>query len=92
MMAADMHKPTLNALHRCDACGSRAYVHVIIETGINDSGYVDNGELFWCAHHSREHLPIIKARCNVLHLLDETRFLTEHIVKPEATELNSIKP
>lgn len=91
-MAADMHKPTLNALHRCDACGSRAYVHVIIETGLNDAGYPDSGELFFCAHHSREHMPVIKARCNVLHLLDETRFLQQHIVKPEATELNSIKP
>ena len=90
-MAADMHKPTLNALHRCDACGSRAYVHVIIETGLNDAGYVDNGELFWCAHHAREHMPVIKARCNVLHLLDETRFLTEHIEPPEATELTNLK-
>ena len=91
-MAADMHKPTLNALHRCDACGSRAYVHVIIETGLNDAGYPDSGELLFCAHHAKEHMPVIKLRCNVLHLLDESRFLVEHIVKPEATELNSIKP
>lgn len=90
-MAADLDKPALHHGHRCDRCGSRAYVHVIIETGVNPAGYQDDGELFFCAHHAREHLPIIKARCNVLHLLDETRFLAEHIVKPEATELNSIK-
>ena len=78
-MAADLDKPSLNASHRCDSCGSRAYVRVNIETGINEAGYVDNGELFWCRHHANEHMPVIKARCNVLHLLDETRFLTEHI-------------
>jgi hypothetical protein len=36
-------------------------------------------------------MPVIKARCNVLHLLDETRFLTEHIEPPEATELTNLK-
>ena len=90
-MAAQMDCPSLNALHRCDACGSRAYVHVIIETGLNEAGYPDSGELFWCAHHARETMPIIKARCTVLHLLDETRILQEHIIPPEATELTSIK-
>lgn len=78
-MAADLDKPSLNASHRCDACGSRAYVRVNIETGINDAGYVDNGELYWCCHHAREHMPVIKARSIVLHILDETRFLTEHV-------------
>ena len=78
-MAADLNKPSLNASHRCDSCGSRAYVHVIIETGINEAGYIDNGELLWCRHHANEHMPMIKARCTVLHLIDETRFLTEHI-------------
>ena len=90
-MAADLDKPTLNALHRCDACGSRAYVRVNIDTDINDAGYTNTGELFWCCHHAKEHMPIIRARCNIRHYLDETRFLAEHIQPPEATELNSIK-
>ena len=78
-MAADLDKPTLNSKHRCDSCGSRAYVHVIIETGVNHAGYQDSGELLWCVHHAKEHLPVMKARTNILHLIDETRFITEHV-------------
>lgn len=79
-MAADMGKPTLHHGHRCDACGSRAYVHVVIEIGVlNDAGYVSDGELFFCAHHAREHVPLMKARCTILHLIDETRFLADHV-------------
>jgi len=78
-MAADLDKPTLHHLHLCDRCHARAYVHVILETGVNKDGYQDAGELFLCAHHAREHLPAMKARSNILHLLDETRFLHEHV-------------
>lgn len=79
-MAADLDKPTLHHLHLCDRCGARAYVHVVIETGkLTDAGYMADGELFFCGHHSREALPILKARGTILHLIDETRFLTEHV-------------
>lgn len=91
-MAADLDKPTLNALHRCDACGSRAYVHVIIDTDINDAGYRNTGELFWCCHHAKEHMPIIRARCNIRHYLDETRFLAEHVKDDHWVEGKAGKP
>ena len=91
-MAADLDKPTLHHNHLCDRCSARAYVHVIIGTGrLNEQGYPEDGELFFCGHHSREALPVLKARGNILHLIDETRFLAEHIQPPEATELNNIK-
>lgn len=79
-MAADMTAPVLHHQHLCDRCGARAYVHVVLETGrLNESGYPDDGQLFFCAHHGREAVPVMKARSNILHLLDETRFLREHV-------------
>lgn len=91
-MAADLDKPTLHHGHRCDRCNSRAYVHVIIELSrLKDNGYHDDGELFFCAHHAKAHLPALKASGRIRHLLDETRFLTEHIQPPEATELTNLK-
>lgn len=79
-MAADLDKPALHHQHLCDSCGARAYVHVILHTGrLNDAGYPEDGQLFFCAHHSREALPIMKARDSIIHLIDETRFLTEHV-------------
>jgi hypothetical protein len=40
--------PTLTAADRCDRCGARAYVRARLSSG---------GELLFCAHHGREHLP-----------------------------------
>jgi len=40
--------PTLTAADRCDRCGAQAYVRVCLISG---------GELLFCAHHGREHLP-----------------------------------
>jgi len=37
----------LTASDRCDRCGARAYVKVLLGAG----------ELFFCAHHSRKHAP-----------------------------------
>lgn len=79
-MAADLDKQTLHHQHTCDRCGARAYVHVVIETGkLTENGYMADGQLFFCAHHSRSALPVLKARGTILHLIDDTRFLTEHI-------------
>jgi len=39
---------TLTAADRCDRCGARAYVRARLSSG---------GELLFCAHHGREHLP-----------------------------------
>ena len=44
--------PPLNALDRCDACGGRAYVRVLLTSG---------GELLFCGHHFRKHEPSLVA-------------------------------
>lgn len=38
--------PTLTAFDRCDRCGARAKVQVLLSGG---------GELIFCAHHGRQH-------------------------------------
>jgi hypothetical protein len=38
----------LTAADRCDRCGARAYLRVLLSSG---------GELLFCAHHGREHAP-----------------------------------
>jgi hypothetical protein len=40
--------PTLTAVDRCDRCGAQAYVRARLTSG---------GELLFCGHHGREHLP-----------------------------------
>lgn len=64
----------LNASHRCDSCGSRAYVVTVLRrTPTLDNG----GELLWCQHHFRKHsealMPLLSA------IVDETSQLTRHI-------------
>jgi len=41
----------LDASDRCDRCGAQAYVRVTMSSGF---------ELFFCAHHSREHADKLK--------------------------------
>lgn len=43
--------PTLTAADRCDRCGAQAYVRARLAAG---------GELLFCAHHGREHLPRLR--------------------------------
>lgn len=45
-MTATLANDTLTAADRCDRCGARAYVRVVLNSG---------GELLFCAHHGREH-------------------------------------
>ena len=58
--------PTLTAADRCDRCGSQAYVRARLTTG---------GELLFCAHHGREHLP--KLQHLATKIQDETARLRE---------------
>ena len=58
--------PTLTAADRCDRCGSQAYVRARLTTG---------GELLFCAHHGREHLP--KLQHLATKIQDETDRLRE---------------
>jgi len=58
--------PTLTAVDRCDRCGARAYVRACLRSG---------GELLFCAHHGREHLP--KLQDLTTNIQDETDQLLE---------------
>ena len=59
----------LTALDLCDRCGAQAYVRVLLP---------NSGELLFCAHHSREHLPALKKVA--IDIQDETQRLS----KPES--------
>jgi hypothetical protein len=41
---------TLTATDRCDRCGARAYVRVLLPSG---------RELLFCAHHNRQYTPAL---------------------------------
>ena len=58
--------PTLTAADRCDRCGAQAYVRARLVSG---------GELLFCGHHGREHLP--KLQHLATQIEDETDRLHE---------------
>ena len=53
-------RPYLTAADRCDSCGARAYVRVVLEFG----------ELLFCGHHARKFLPSLESAA--LEIQDET--------------------
>lgn len=55
--------PSLSAADRCDRCGARAYIRARLHSG---------GELLFCAHHGRKHLP---ALANLAEIRDESEVL-----------------
>ena len=57
--------PSMTAADRCDRCGAQAYVRARLHAG---------GELLFCAHHGREHLPKLREHADIH---DETDRLTE---------------
>ncbi|QTG76280.1 DUF7455 domain-containing protein [Trueperella pecoris] len=63
-MNATLETPTLTAADRCDACNAQAYVRV--ELG--------SGELFFCAHHARKHMPALEKVA--LNIVDETEIVS----------------
>lgn len=64
-------QPALNHSHRCDRCGSRAYVMTILVWNKGD------GELYWCRHHWNAHREALRPM--IAALLDETYQLDKHI-------------
>ena len=56
---------TLTATDRCDRCGARAYVRVLLPSRL---------ELLFCAHHTREHGRALAEIA--VEIQDETRRLT----------------
>ncbi|NHA67040.1 DUF7455 domain-containing protein [Phycicoccus flavus] len=57
--------PSLTNADRCDRCGAQAYVRARLHAG---------GELLFCAHHGREHVPALADKAEIL---DESDRLTE---------------
>jgi hypothetical protein len=62
-MNATVAPGPLTAAERCDRCGARAYVRVILPSG----------ELLFCGHHGRAHAPALMAVA--VHIQDETHTL-----------------
>lgn len=50
-MTTTLTPTPLTASDRCDRCGAQAYVRVTLTSG---------GELLFCGHHAREHLPALE--------------------------------
>jgi hypothetical protein len=59
----------LTAMDRCDRCGAQAYVRVLLPNGL---------ELFFCAHHNRQHSSALTKIAVGIH--DET----ERLARPAA--------
>lgn len=74
MKTALAPKP-LTAADRCDRCGAQAYILVRLTTG---------GELLFCAHHGREHLP--KLQPLATEIQDESERLHEPASSAPADE------
>lgn len=66
--------PQLSAADRCDRCGAQAYVRARLHTG---------GELLFCGHHGRQHLPSLREYADIQ---DETDKLIE--VSPLTTPVD----
>jgi hypothetical protein len=54
----------MNAMHRCDSCGARAWVRVLLRS---------RHDLLFCAHHYRQHAPALALVAVVIQ--DETHRL-----------------
>ncbi len=65
-MNATLAPATMTAADRCDRCGARAYVRVLLPGG---------GELLFCAHHGRAHQDALRAKA--AEIQDESHTLTE---------------
>lgn len=59
-MNAVLTPTPLSAADRCDRCGAQAYVRATLHGG---------GELFFCGHHARKHIPALR---ELAHIHDET--------------------
>lgn len=59
--------PSLCANDRCDRCSGQAYTLWAQE----------GSELFFCAHHTREHEPVLLAQGFVLHIDERDRLIEE---------------
>lgn len=66
--------PVLHSGHRCDRCGSRAFVATVLKWSPT---LRHGGELLWCNHHWAKVRETLTPLCSTI--IDETAQLTEHI-------------
>lgn len=71
-MPATIAPATLTAADRCDRCGARAYMRVVLPGG---------GELLFCAHHGRAHVPALRA--TAARIVDESHHLEAPPIAPD---------
>ena len=64
----------LSAKHRCDRCGSRAYVATVLR---RSEALPGGGELLWCRHHWMAYADAIIPYLSAL--VDETSQLAMHV-------------
>jgi hypothetical protein len=64
--------PSLSTADRCDRCGAQAYVRARLHGG---------GELLFCAHHGRQHAPVLRDHADIH---DESDRLTAENVPEDA--------
>lgn len=60
----------LSTADRCDRCGAQAYIRARLTSG---------GELYFCAHHGRQHLPKLAGQASEIH--DESDRLLQPAVE-----------
>ncbi len=67
----------LTVQDRCDRCGAQAYVRAVLHVG---------GELLFCAHHGRQHVPKLR---EIAAVQDESKKLyeTTALMKQATTEV-----
>ena len=73
-MNATLTSTPLTATDRCDRCGARAYIRVVLPVG----------ELLFCAHHGRAHEDAIKAQA--VEVQDQTHALGDTVATAPADE------
>lgn len=65
-MTATIASAPLTAADRCDRCGARAYIRVVLPGG---------GDLLFCAHHGRAHEDALRTKA--AEIQDESHALRE---------------
>ena len=73
-MTATTAPTHLTVADRCDRCGARAYIRVVLPVG----------ELLFCAHHGRAHEDAIKAQA--VEVQDQTHALGDTVATAPADE------
>ncbi|KQQ98219.1 hypothetical protein ASF74_14855 [Arthrobacter sp. Leaf145] len=67
----------LDTSHRCDRCGSQAYVLAVLDLTPEKQKAGTPDELYFCAHHYRDVEMSLAPQCGLI--VDETDRLLQHV-------------